>query len=97
MKLMAQKTRMCGFSAAPLGARRPEQNPTQRVLPRAHTAEVACAAGEQPLPGNLLRNGHQGKRQAAREVLAPVYGWSTERFDKRDLKEAKQLLEELAP
>jgi hypothetical protein len=27
--------------------------------------------------------------------LAPVYGWFTEGFDTRDLKEAKVLLEEL--
>jgi predicted ATPase len=38
----------------------------------------------------------QGKRQQARELLAPVYGWFTEGFDTRDLKEAKALLEELA-
>jgi class 3 adenylate cyclase/predicted ATPase len=37
----------------------------------------------------------QGKRQQARELLAPVYGWFTEGFDTRDLKEAKALLEEL--
>ena len=38
----------------------------------------------------------QGKVQQARELLAPVYGWFTEGFDMRDLKEAKALLEELA-
>jgi predicted ATPase len=38
----------------------------------------------------------QGKVQLARELLAPVYGWFTEGFDTRDLKEAKALLEELA-
>ena len=38
----------------------------------------------------------QGKVQEARELLAPVYGWFTEGFDTRDLKEAKTLLEELA-
>jgi predicted ATPase len=37
-----------------------------------------------------------GKVQQARELLAPVYGWFTEGFDTRDLKEAKVLLEELA-
>jgi predicted ATPase len=31
----------------------------------------------------------QGKVQQARELLAPVYGWFTEGFDTRDLKEAK--------
>jgi predicted ATPase len=38
----------------------------------------------------------QGKRDEARELLAPVYGWFTEGFDTRDLKDAKALLEELA-
>ena len=38
----------------------------------------------------------QGKVREARELLAPVYGWFTEGFDTRDLKEAKVLLEELA-
>ena len=38
----------------------------------------------------------QGKPQQARQLLAPVYGWFTEGFDTRDLKEAKALLEELA-
>ena len=37
----------------------------------------------------------QGKTQQARELLAPVYGWFTEGFDTRDLKEAKALLREL--
>jgi predicted ATPase len=37
-----------------------------------------------------------GKWQQARELLAPVYGWFTEGFDTRDLKEAKVLLDELA-
>ena len=37
-----------------------------------------------------------GKVQEARELLAPVYGWFTEGFDTRELKEAKLLLEELA-
>jgi hypothetical protein len=37
-----------------------------------------------------------GKRDEARDLLAPVYGWFTEGFDTRDLKEAKALLEELA-
>ena len=37
----------------------------------------------------------QGKHQRVRELLTPVYGWFTEGFDARDLKEAKALLEEL--
>jgi predicted ATPase len=38
----------------------------------------------------------QGKVQEAREALAPVYGWFTEGFDTRDLKDAKALLDQLA-
>jgi predicted ATPase len=38
----------------------------------------------------------QGKSDAARELLAPVYGWFTEGFDTLDLKEAKALLDSLA-
>ena len=37
----------------------------------------------------------QGKRDEARDLLAPVYGWFTEGFDTLDLKEAKALLDEL--
>ena len=38
----------------------------------------------------------QGKRQQARDLLAPVYLWFTEGFDTLDLKEAKALFDELA-
>jgi predicted ATPase len=38
----------------------------------------------------------QDKPQQARELLAPVYGWFTEGFDTRDLKEAKALPNESA-
>jgi class 3 adenylate cyclase/predicted ATPase len=38
----------------------------------------------------------QGKVQRARELLVPVYGWFTEGFDTRDLKQAKALVQELA-
>jgi predicted ATPase len=38
----------------------------------------------------------QGKRAAARQVLAEVYGWFTEGFDTPDLQEAKALLDALA-
>jgi predicted ATPase len=38
----------------------------------------------------------QGKRAAAHELLAPVYGWFTEGFDTADLQEAKALLGELS-
>ena len=38
----------------------------------------------------------QGKRDEARDLLAPVYSWFTEGFDTLDLKEAKKLLDELS-
>jgi predicted ATPase len=34
----------------------------------------------------------QGKRAAARELLAPIYDWFTEGFDTPDLQEARALL-----
>jgi predicted ATPase len=38
----------------------------------------------------------QGKRDEARDLLAPVYGWFIEGFDTLDLQEAKALLDALA-
>ena len=40
--------------------------------------------------------GDRGKRDEARDLLAPVYGWFTEGFGTLDLKEANKLLDELA-
>jgi predicted ATPase len=37
----------------------------------------------------------QGKRDDARALLAPIYGWFTEGFDTADIQEARTLLEEL--
>ena len=36
-----------------------------------------------------------GRRDEARDLLVPVYGWFTEGFNTPDLKEAKALLDEL--
>jgi predicted ATPase len=38
----------------------------------------------------------QDKKEEARQLLAEIYGWFTEGFDTRDLKEAKTLLDELS-
>jgi predicted ATPase len=38
----------------------------------------------------------QGKRDEARQLLAPIYSWFTEGFDTADLREAEALLEELS-
>lgn len=40
--------------------------------------------------------GNQGRRAEASDLLAAAYGWFTEGFGTADLKEAKQLLDELA-
>jgi predicted ATPase len=37
----------------------------------------------------------QDKREAARDLLAPIYGWFTQGFDTPDLQGAKALLAEL--
>ena len=39
---------------------------------------------------------NHGRREDARQLLAPVYDWFTQGFDTVDLKEAKALLAELA-
>jgi len=68
---------------------------------RAPEAREAHRGAEFPGLGLLLaRNRERAFPQSwdidEREVLAPVYGWFTEGFDPRDLKEAEALLEELA-
>ena len=40
--------------------------------------------------------GEQSRRAAARDLLAPIYGWFSEGFDTADLKAAKALLDQLA-
>jgi predicted ATPase len=40
--------------------------------------------------------GEQGRREEARDLLSPVYGWFTEGFDTPDLRDSKALLHELA-
>jgi len=37
----------------------------------------------------------QGRRDEARELLAPIYGWFTEGFCTPDLREAKPLFDGL--
>ena len=39
----------------------------------------------------------QGKRREARQLLGSIYAWFTEGFDTKDLKDAKALIENLAP
>ena len=42
----------------------------------------------------LLRD--TNRREAVRAMLAEIYGWFTEGFDTRDLKDAKALLDQLS-
>ena len=63
------------------------RGPQSSKKPSFMTSQVRSSSQERPRRP-LVRQ--------ARELLAPVYGWFTEGFDTRDLKEAKALLEELA-
>jgi hypothetical protein len=56
------------------------------------TARCSLRDSSRQSPGNCAPD----KRDEARDLLAPVYGWFTEGFDTLDLKEAKNLLEQLA-
>jgi len=39
---------------------------------------------------------HPGKKAAARQLLAPIYGWFAEGVDTADVEEAAALLRQLA-
>jgi class 3 adenylate cyclase/predicted ATPase len=76
----------------------PNADAAEASLRRAlEVAELQCAKGwglrAATSLARLWRN--QGKWDEARALLTPVYGWFTEGFDTRDLKEAKMLLDEL--
>ena len=79
----------------------PEQDPTkaedyfQRAL--AVASEQQAKSWELRAAMSMARLWRdQGKPQQALELIAPVYGWFTQGFDTRDLKEAKTLLDALA-
>jgi predicted ATPase len=86
--------------AGEIALKSPEPDPAKA---EAHFERALAIAREQQAKSWELRAAmsmarlwrSQGKAQQARELLAPVYGWFTEGFDTRDLKEAKALLEEL--
>jgi hypothetical protein len=66
------------------------------LAPRPSLPSQSQKRQRQPSQNRPPRKRDQGKVQQARELLAPVFGWFTEGFDTRDLKEAKALLGELA-
>jgi ATP/maltotriose-dependent transcriptional regulator MalT len=62
-------------------------------------ASIQCARRQQAKSWELRSSKtlaelliERGQRDAARQLLAPIYGWFTEGFDTLDLKEAKALL-----
>jgi predicted ATPase len=66
-----------------------------------HALDFACQQGAKSLElraANRLARlwQQQGKQREAYQLLAPIYHWFTEGFDTVDLREAKQLLDELA-
>ena len=68
-----------------------------RTVAAAAKRQIATYAVQQNTTMSLARLWRdQGKVSEARELLAPVYGWFSEGFDTRDLKDAKALLKELA-
>jgi len=65
-------------------------------------ASIDCARQQQAKSWELRSSttlaqllAERGQRDAARELLAPIYGWFTEGFGTKDLKDAKALLEQL--
>jgi predicted ATPase len=70
-----------------------ERSLVPRAMPSRNRRSLpATQSLSNPLPSRPSRH----CAWEARELLAPVYGWFTEGFDTRDLKEAKALLEQLA-
>jgi hypothetical protein len=55
---------------------------------------LKAQAGTDPQAWRLWRD--QGKWAEGHDLPAPVFGWFTEGFDTRDLKQAKALLDALA-
>jgi predicted ATPase len=87
--------------AGDIALKSPQPNAAKAEAYFEHALAVACAQQAKSWElraamsmARLWRD--QVKRDAARELLAPVYGWFTEGFDTLDLKEAKALLDELA-
>ena len=66
----------------------------QRALDVAHRQEAKSLELRAAMSLSRLWQ-QQGKRDEARALLAPVYGWFTEGFDTADLQEAERLLAEL--
>jgi class 3 adenylate cyclase/tetratricopeptide (TPR) repeat protein len=90
----AELHRLEGIALFHLGLREEGQTALERAMRIAQTQQAK--AYELRAATSLARLwGEQGRRAAARELLAPIYEWFLEGFDTADLKEAKALLEQL--
>jgi predicted ATPase len=68
---------------------------SQQYLPKADVLALPTTSTLTTSARRVTPWRDQAKRDEARELLAPVYGWFTEGFDTLDLKQAKALLDEL--
>jgi predicted ATPase len=93
--LSAETWRLRGDALTALNRMKDADECFQRALETARSQSARCFEVRSATSlARLWRD--QGMVQRAHEVLAPVYGWFTEGFDTRDLKEAKALLKDLA-
>ena len=91
----AELHRLEGIALVGLNRLEEAQSALQEALRVARTQQAK--AYELRAATSLARLwGEQGRRDEARDLLAPVYGWFTEGFDTADLIGAKALLAELA-
>jgi predicted ATPase len=91
---LAEVLRLKGWMLGGLGRRQEAERTLRAALEvareqQAKSWELRAAT----TLARLLAEG--GDRRSARELLAPAYGWFTEGFGTRDLKDAKALLDEL--
>jgi tetratricopeptide (TPR) repeat protein len=91
----AELHRVEGVALLGLNRLEEAQNALKRAL-RVARRQHAKAYELRAATGLARMWGNQGRRAEASDLLAPVYGWFTEGFDTADLKEAKELLDELA-
>jgi hypothetical protein len=80
----------------------PKRTSTGSVFPSELRASIDWARQQQAKSWELRSSTtlaqllvERGERDAARELLTPIYNWFTEGFDTHDLKAAHQLLESL--
>ena len=82
--------------AAEIALKSPE--PAEAKAQAYFSVRSRLPASSKPILGTPRGDQHRaalarpGQAEQARDLLAPVYGWFTEGFDTRDLKEAKALL-----